>query len=83
MTLSRLTPTQKLEVLQPRWHDRKALLATYKVGTHNEVTFPKSPTLPGSYYVSGAVATKYPKESNGRIMCYAVPLDEFEPLERN
>jgi hypothetical protein len=33
------------------------------------------------YYVSGATVKKYKLEDNGKISCYAVPIDELEPLE--
>lgn len=82
MVLDHLTPTQRLEIWQPRWKDRKVLLAKHKVGTHNTITFTKAPTLAGEYYISGAKAATYPLETNGKIACYAIPLDEFEPLER-
>lgn len=83
MILNRLTPVQSLEILQPRWKDRRVLLAKYKVGTHNRVVFTKAPTLAGEFYISGAKASTYPLETNGKLMCFAVPLDELEPLERN
>jgi hypothetical protein len=82
MVLDHLTPTQQLDIWQPRWKDRKVLLAKHKVGTHNRVTFSKSPTLTGEFYISGAKAATYPVESNGKIMCYCVDLDALEPLER-
>lgn len=82
MQINRLTPVNKMEIIQPRWKDRVVMLACYKVGTHNEIVFTKTPSMPGSYYVSGKVAMSYPKQTNGKLMCYAVPLDALEPLER-
>lgn len=81
MILSRDTPTQLLKIWQPRWKDRVVLLAKYKVGTHNTITF-KSKSLPGEYYISGAKANSFPLDTNGKLACYAIPLDELEPLER-
>lgn len=81
MTLCKHIPMRTLEVWQPRWHDRRALIACYKVAEHNKVIFPKAPTLPGVYYLSGKTIRKYKKESNGTIDCYAVPIDELTPLE--
>lgn len=66
-----------IEILQPRWHDRKVLIATYKVGEHNHIKFINTKNMPDIYYVSGRVIRKYPKESNGTIDCYSVPLGEL------
>lgn len=82
MVLSHLTATQKFEIWQPRWKDRKVLLARHKVGTHNAITFTKTPTMPGEYYVSGHDVHMCDIESNGKIDCYAVPVSLLEPLER-
>lgn len=82
MRISRLTAINKIPILQPRWKDRVVLPACYKIGTHNEIVFTKTPSMPGSYYISGAKASKYPKQTNGKLLCYAIPLDELEPLER-
>ena len=81
MKLNRLTPVQNITILAPRWHDRKVLIAGFKVGTHNVITFTKAPTYPGQYYLSGETIRKYPLGTNGKIKCYEVPLDELELLE--
>ena len=45
------------------------------------MVFTQAPSLGTEpYYVSGKTIKKHRKEINGRIMCYAVPLDELEPL---
>jgi hypothetical protein len=82
MKLNRLTPCQRIEIWQPRWKDRTVMIATYKVGTHNEICFTKTKSLPDSYYISGAEIRNYPIESNGKVQCYCVPLDKLELLER-
>ena len=65
-----------IDIWQPRWKDRKVLIATYKVKPgKNKVTFSKTKCLPGVYEVEGKDIVKYPVESNGTIGCYAVPLD--------
>lgn len=82
--LPKFTPMSYFEILSPRWHDRKVLLKASKVSTHNKIVFTgKDGKSMGDlpYYVSGATVKKYPKESNGTIMCYAVDLDELEILE--
>lgn len=82
MQLNRLTSCQLFSIRQPRWKDRTVLLASYKVGTHNEIVFTQAPTLEGKYYISGAVVKVQPLQSNGKIDCYVVPLSILEPLER-
>ncbi len=69
-----------IDIWNPRWHDRKVLIAKYKVRTGlNEIRFTKAPSLKGKIFVlSGATIKNYPLETNGKIDCYAVPLDEFE-----
>lgn len=82
MILDRFTTRQLFTIWQPRWKDRKVLLASYKVGTHNEILFTKAPSLGEEpYYVSGKVVREYPLETNGKISCYAVPIDKLEILE--
>lgn len=70
-----------IEIWQPRWHDRKVLIARHKVGINNEIVFTKAPTLKGTYQIRGAEVEKYPIESNGRIECYAVPLNDMRLKE--
>lgn len=82
MTLSRTLPLNKIEIFAPRWHDRVVLIATFKTKQDNIVVFTKTPSLQGEFYVSGETIKKYPKETNGTIDCYAVPLSELEPVER-
>jgi len=81
MQLSKGISCQMFSIWQPRWKDRKVLLARHKVGTHNKVIFTKAPTLPGEYYVSGRDVHQCDIETNGKIDCYAVPLSLLEPLE--
>jgi hypothetical protein len=82
MTLSRFTTVNEIPIWQPRWKDRKVLVAKFKVGTHNSIIFTQAPTLKGNWYMSGENIRKYPLDSNGKIPCYAVPLEDLEPLER-
>jgi len=81
--IDRLTPLNKIEIWEPRWKDRKVLIATYKVGEHNKIVFTKAPSMPGEYYLSGKTIKKCPKETNGKIPVYAVPVDKLEKLEIN
>lgn len=81
MKTCRHTLMRNIPVWEPRWHDRRALIATYKVGENNRITFPKTKSMPDAYYLSGKTIRQFKKESNGTIDCYCVPLDKLEPLE--
>lgn len=81
MILSKWEPKNLIEIWQPRYHDKKVLINPAKVGRHNKVIFTKAPSLTGTYYLSGEKIKKYPKESNGTIMCYCVDVSELRPLE--
>lgn len=72
---------QQIEIWQPRWHDRVVLIAKHKVASRNVVVFTKTKALKGRYYVSGEDITACPLESNGKIECYAVPLDKLTLLD--
>jgi hypothetical protein len=82
MVLTKDTPCQVIDIWQPRWKDRVVMVAKYKVGTHNVITFTKTKSMPGEYYLSGEEAKKHPINTNGKLECYAVPLDRLEKLER-
>lgn len=84
MKIDKYTPLNYFEIWQPRYYDNKVLLAAHKVGTHNKVVFTKAPSMGTQpYYISGAKVKRYKKEHNGKISVYAVPVDQFEPLEIN
>lgn len=87
MILKNDTRCSEIEVWNPRWHDRKVLIANFKLGTHNAITFPRARTLEGTWYISGLKAGQYPTEimktKSGKDMTMRViPLDDLEPLER-
>ena len=82
MILDKYTQMSYFEIWHPRYHDQRVLLAKRKVGKHNKIVFTKAPTLGDKpYYISGAKIKRFKIENNGKIDCYAVPLDELEPLE--
>lgn len=68
-------------IWEPRWHDRSVLLARNRVGENNWVRFTKTPSMMGVYYVSGEDVRSCTSDSNGRIPCYAVPLDKLTRIE--
>lgn len=71
-----------IEIWQPRWKDRMVLIAKYKVQTKNQIVFTKAKSLKDKkYYISAEEIQKYPIETNGKIDCYAVPLDKLNNEE--
>jgi hypothetical protein len=65
-----------IEIWQPRWKDRKVLVAKYKVGTLNKIVFTKAKAYEGmTFILQGKDIATYPIEDNGKISCYAVPLN--------
>ena len=82
MILSKFTPCQDIQIWAPRYKDRVVLIAVYKLGAHNKITFTKAPHMgTDPYYISGKKVQTFPIDSNGRVKCYAVPVDELEKLE--
>lgn len=67
-----------IEIWEPRWRDRKVLIAKYKVykGRMNRIKITGG-AAKGIYKMSGIAITSYPIESNGVLPCYAVPLDKL------
>ena len=84
MIISNSTPLNHIEIWQPRWSTRDILVAPWKVGTHNRITFKYAKSLTGDYYLSGATikACELSSKGNGKAAMYIVPLDKIEPLER-
>lgn len=65
-----------IKIWEPRWHDRVALIAKYKVKDGpNTIKFTKGSLRGKMYTMDGADIRSYPLETNGKIPCYAVPLD--------
>lgn len=69
-----------IEIWSPRWHDRKVLIAKYKVsGGDNYIVFTKAKNLIGKRFtIKSNEITNCPIETNGTIDCYTVPLDKLE-----
>jgi hypothetical protein len=87
MQLQRFDQIAHFQVWNPRWHDKKVLIACYKIDNakteHIKVTFPKSHAMSGDWYIARSKVKRCKKESNGTIMCYVVALGKLEPLEIN
>ena len=70
---------KRIEIWNPRWHDKVVLVAKYKVEGFNEIVFTKGTLKGRSCKIKGEDIEKYPIESNGKIDCYAVPLERLVP----
>lgn len=70
----------EIRIWEPRYHDKKVLIATRKVVDRNRVVIERG-AYAGEYFVAGAVAKSSPIVSNGKISCYAVDLVQLEPLD--
>ena len=71
-----------IEIWQPRWHDRKVLIAKYKVcAGKNRIKFTKGTLKDKLFDIDGMEISKCPVETNGSISCYAVPLDLLRAVE--
>lgn len=84
--MDRFTQFRTLYIQEPRWHDRRVLLADHKLGKYNKVIITAldkdgNKHFPDTLYISGRDAKKFPKQSNGTIDCRAVPINEFKILE--
>lgn len=72
-----------IPIWEPRYHDNKVLVATKKVRAHNRIIFTKAKSLIGKeFYISSERIKKYPKESNGVLQCYAVPLEDLMEMKQ-
>lgn len=71
--------TDYIEIWRPRYHDNVALIAKRKVRAGwNYIRFTKDPKLKATYRITGEAVRKCPLETNGRIPCYAVPMEALE-----
>lgn len=68
-----------IRIWEPRYHDRKVLIDTRKVGERNKVIIEKG-AFAGEYFLPGVVATACYVGSNGKIPCYEVPLSFLERI---
>jgi len=66
-----------IEIWQPRFKDSTVLIAKYKVNKgKNRISFTKTKCYQGMVFeLEGDDISSYPVETNGKIPCYAVPLD--------
>lgn len=75
-----------IEIYEPRWHDRTVLVATYKVKSgYNYIKFTKvseNSGLKGKLYRFHSTEINTNRvQSNGRIPCFAIPMEILELVE--
>lgn len=71
-----------IDIWQPRWKDRKVLIACYKVGDGDVfVRFTKTPSMEGTWVVSNDIVRGSEVCTNGKVRCYAVSLDDFRRVD--
>lgn len=69
-----------IEIWDPRWHDRKVLIARRKVTPGKNIIKITKGAARGKYQMSSIAINSYPLETNGVIECYAVPLDKLQRI---
>lgn len=72
-----------IDIWTPRYRDNVCLVATYKVlNGDNYIKFTKARHLNGMLFkITGDEIRNCPVDSNGRIPCYAIPMDKLERVE--
>jgi hypothetical protein len=71
----------RIEIIEPRWHDRTLLVATWKVGEDNQIAV-KHKDFPEPFYMVGEQLKKYPTQTiatkNGQqASMYVVPINDL------
>lgn len=87
--LDKYTQFKVFNIHEPRWYDKKVLLAEAKLKRgktpHNKVVIEARGADGERYYpdlyISKARALKFPKQSNGVIDCRVIPISEFKVLK--
>lgn len=76
-----------IDIIAPRWHDRKILVADWKLGVMNKIVV-RDKRIPLPLYISGREAMAYPLETKptktGRTANYrAIPISAFRTVEED
>ncbi|CAB4151270.1 hypothetical protein UFOVP585_9 [uncultured Caudovirales phage] len=89
MILSKLTSCNKINIRAPRWKERTVGIASYCIGTHNEIDIAYKnrageKLYPSPLYASASLIKSCPtqKLSSG-VLLYLVPISSLETLERS
>ncbi len=85
MIITKKTPITTIDLWHPRYHDKRFLLACYKVSHALPtvvITFSKSKSQQGlRYALPKSKIMTYPIVFNGKIDCYAVPQADWETVD--
>ena len=70
------------DIIEPRWHDKKVLLANWKIGEHNVINIRHS-SFPNMFYIDGERALSYPtqpiKTKRGtEALMRVIPIDDLD-----
>lgn len=74
-----------IDIIAPRWHDRKILVADWKLGVMNKIVV-QDERVPLPLYISGREAMAYPTEtkktkSGAPFIVRVIPIDAFRTVE--
>ena len=73
---------RQIEIWWPRYKDDVALVGKKWVRDYNIIYFSKAKHLKGMRFaMSREEITSYPLDNNGKIECYAVPMDDLMEKE--
>ena len=72
-----------IEIWSPKYSTNEVLIAKYKIcAGSNFIKFTKAKHLKGMIFeLKGADAAKCPKQKNGEIICYRVPMGLLTKVE--
>lgn len=88
MLLDRTTACNVIEIRSPRWKQRVVGVASFRVGTHNEIRITATDKdgklyYPDTYYMSGADIKNHETQTlPSGVVLYLIPISELEILER-
>jgi len=80
-----LSLVNKVDVLQPRWHDRVILPKCSKFVMGSNIITINHHNWPNKYYVHSTSLKKYPIEmkhgKSGSYLVYVIPLDDLQTVQ--
>jgi hypothetical protein len=88
MILNKTTPCNQVAIRAPRWKERTVGVASFRVGTHNEIDIEYKnkdgvKLYPNKLYASGELIKSCPTQKlPSGVLLYLVPIDKLETLER-
>lgn len=76
-----------IDIIAPRWHDRRILIADWKLGVMNKIVV-RDKRIPLPLYISGKEAMQYPVETKktrtgSTFKVRAIPIDACRTVEED